>query len=100
LIENLKDPRRLVFPRVEDDALTYLLYLLRTTTFAGTLLDNPYLATVGSTPRIAEERLRSLPALRFSQQGDLVDFGWAYDSLTSWAQAELAKDEEEGRGAA
>ena len=96
LIENLKDPRRLVFPRVEDDALTYLLYLLRATTFAGTLLENPYLASVGITPRIAEDRLRSLSALRFSKQGDLVDFGWVYDSLTSWAQATFVEDESRG----
>ena len=110
LIENLKDPRRLVFPRVDDDALTYLLYLLRGTTIAGTLIDNPYLASVGLMPRFADERFRTLSALRFTRQGDLVDFAWVQESLTAWAAATVASESdlliasssggEKGRGAA
>jgi len=41
LVKGLKDPRQLLFPRVGDDALTYLLYLLRGATFGGSLLNNP-----------------------------------------------------------
>jgi hypothetical protein len=89
LVDNLKDPRRLVFPRVDDVALSYLLYLLRSVGFAGTLLDNPYTASVGFTPRALEDRLRSLPSLHFSRQGDVVDFGWRYPTLSSWAMAAL-----------
>ncbi len=87
LIENLKDPRRLVFPRIDDHALGYLLYLLRGVRCEGSLLDNPYLASVGLTPKLAEDRLRAVPGLRFSKQGDLIDFGWQFDCLESWAAA-------------
>jgi len=89
LVDNLKAPRRLVFPRVDDVALSYLLYLLRSVTFSGTLLDNPYTASVGFTARALEDRLRSLPSLHFSRQGDVVDFGWRYPTLSSWAMASL-----------
>ena len=47
LISGRRDPRSLSFPRVGDDALAYLLYFLRSITFVGTLLDNPYLRSVG-----------------------------------------------------
>ena len=87
LVTNLKDPRQLAFPRVGDDALTYLLYLLRGVDFDGTLLDNPYLASVGLSSRLAEDRLRALSALHFKRQGDLVDFGWVYRDLEGWASA-------------
>jgi hypothetical protein len=87
LVKNLKDPRQLQFPRVDDEALTYLLYLLRGVDFEGSLLNNPYLASVGLSPRIASERFRALTALRFRQQADLVDFGWVFDGLSSWAAA-------------
>lgn len=87
LVATTRDPRPLRYPAVPDDALAYLLYLLREVRFAGTLLDNPYLRSLGLTGAPLEERLRSLPALRFQRQGDIVDFGWRYPSLTAWATA-------------
>ena len=36
---------------------------------------------------VLEQRLRTLPALRFRRQGDLVDFGWQYPNLIDWASA-------------
>lgn len=89
LVANLKDPRRLVFPRVDDVALEYLLYLLRSVSFTGTLIDNPYTASLGFTPRSLVDRLRRLPSLHLSQQGEVVDFGWRYGSLSAWATATL-----------
>ena len=47
LVASNRDPRALQYPRVADEALTYLMYLLREVDFAGTLLDNPYTASVG-----------------------------------------------------
>jgi hypothetical protein len=70
-----------------DSALTYLLYLLREVQFAGTILDNPFLASVGLVGSPLEQRLRGLTALRFRRQGDLVDFGWQYKDLIDWASA-------------
>lgn len=89
LVDAKRDPRPLVVPRVGDEALAYLLYLLREIQFAGTLLDNPYLASVDYQGTLLEERLRKLPGLTFQRQGDLVDFGWHYANLTQWATATL-----------
>lgn len=91
LVTTNRDPRPLAFPRVDDDALTYILYLLRDLDFAGTLLDNPYLASVGLDGDFLTARLRSLPALEFRRQGDLVEFGWRYPDLTAWATATVAQ---------
>jgi hypothetical protein len=89
LVTTTKDPRKLALPRVGDDALTYLMYLLRGIDFAGTLLANPYLASVGLTPSLTEDRVRALPAFRFRRQGGLVDFDWVYPDLEAWAEASL-----------
>lgn len=87
LVGSNRDPRPLTLPRVPDEALTYLLYLLREVTFDGELLNNPYLRSVGLDGRLLDDRLRGLAALRFQRQGELVDFGWQYPSLSAWAQA-------------
>lgn len=86
LIASRRDPRPLQYPRVGDEALTYLLYLLRGTAFEGTMLANPYVFSVGLAGRQLEDRLRGLPAVRFGRQGDVVDFGWVYGDLGEWAR--------------
>ncbi len=80
-----RDPRPLTAPRTSNAALGYLVYLLRETTFEGTLLSNPYMRSVGLDGGFLEERLRGLPALSFKRQGDLVDFGWRHHNLEGWA---------------
>jgi hypothetical protein len=87
LVGSNRDPRPLALPRVPDEALEYMLYLLRETEFAGTLLDNPYLRSVGLQGRDLEDRVRMLPGLEFRRQGDLLDIGWRYASLRDWADA-------------
>lgn len=87
LLTTNRDPRPLQYPRVDDDALEYLIYLLRGVKFAGTLLDNPYLKSVGLCGGLLDERLRGLPSLRFRRQGDLHDFGFLYPTLSAWAAA-------------
>lgn len=84
-----RDPRALAIPRVSDEALAYLMHLLREVRFEGTLLANPYLASVGLDFGLVEDRLRSLPSLSFRRQADLVDFGWRFESLEAWAEATL-----------
>jgi hypothetical protein len=86
LVKGSRDPRQLQIPRVSDHALTYLLYLLRGVQFQGSLIDNPYLASVGISGSDLDRRLRKLPALRFRRQGDLIEFGWQHESLLSWAE--------------
>lgn len=78
------DPRPLRLPRVTDDALLYLLHTLRGVDFAGTLLDNPYLASVGLSGDALAARLRTLPGLRYARQGDLIDLAFEHASLAAW----------------
>ena len=54
LIQGKRDPRPIVFPLVPDDALTYLLHLLREVDFEGTVLENPYLRSVGLEGELAQ----------------------------------------------
>jgi hypothetical protein len=88
LVSTTRDPRPLVFPRISDHALSYLLHLLRGVEIEGSLLDNPYLRSVGLEGSFLEERLRGLPALGYGRMGDLMDLGWRYPDLLSWARAE------------
>ncbi len=95
LVTSNRDPRPLAIPRVPDDALEYLMYLLREVSFEGTLLDNPYVASVGLVGACSRGPLA--PAClgsRFRRQGDLIDFGWRHASLAAWADAHLREDEE------
>ena len=81
--------RELMHPKVTDDALAYWMYFMRHLSFEGTLLENPYFVSVGLTEGFLEQRLRKLPSLSFNRMGDLVDFGWHYPDLKTWAIAEL-----------
>ncbi len=85
-----REPRTLSLPRVPDDALTYLLYLLRDVTIEGTLLRNPYLASVGLEGDALTKRLRSLRDLTYARQADVTDLDWPYQSLRAWADATVA----------
>jgi len=84
LVIGKRDPRAVTVPPVPNDALGYLLHLLRDVEFQGTLLHNPYLASVGLVGAALDGRLRSLPGIRFRRQGDIADFGWEHDSLVAW----------------
>lgn len=90
LVGSARDPRRLTLPRVEDEALEYLLYLLREVEFDGTLLDNPYLRSVGIDGADLERRLAPSPAVRLERQNSLVDFRWSYPDLSAWAAGRVA----------
>lgn len=87
LLGSKRDPRPVLMPRVEDAALEYLLYFLRRLRFEGSLLDNPYLASVGLAGGALQARLRALPGLDFRSQGGLADFGWRYEGLQAWSRA-------------
>ncbi len=85
LLTRNRDPRTPIWPPIEDRALEYLLHLLRGVKMQGTLLDNPYLTSVGLSGNDLEERLRRLPSIKFTRQGSLVDMVWHHSSLTAWA---------------
>ena len=86
LLGSNRDPRPMLVPRVQDEAIAYLMYLLRGVDFDGSLLDNPYTASVALDGRFLEERLASAPGLCFSRQGDLLDFGWTCAGLAEWGR--------------
>lgn len=73
--------------RVDDISLTYLMYLLRTTQFDGTLLQNPYIASVGLDSDELHARLRRIPGVGLQRQSGLIEFNWQYESLEGWAAA-------------
>lgn len=86
LVVGRKDPRELAYPRVPDDALAYLLHLLRAIRFAGTMFENPYLASVGLVGLALADRLRTLDAVHYTRVGDVHDFEWPADDLAAWAE--------------
>lgn len=96
LVGSNRDPRPLSLPRVEEEALEYLLYLLREVAFAGTLLDNPYLRSVDIDATDLERRLSTSPAVRLERQAGLIDFRWSYPDLPAWAAARVAAPPAEG----
>ena len=87
LVTAKKDPRTVLLPKVTDQALTYTLYSLRGIQFSGTLLENPYLASLGLTAGFLEQRIRALPGVTFRRMGDLLDFEWASPTVAAWAEA-------------
>jgi len=87
VISSRRDPRSLLLPKVPDLALAYLLYLLRGVRFAGTLTENPYLASVGLSGGFLDQRLRALPGLTFRRMAHLTEFEWASPTLTAWGEA-------------
>ncbi len=79
--------RAVLRPAVPDQALGYLLYLLRGLSVEGTLLDNPYLLSVGLDGEALEPRLRrGLPGLGYRRIGDVREFDWEATGLPAWVE--------------
>lgn len=89
LVSPRRDPRSLIFPKVPDAAIAYLLHLLRTVRLQGSLTENPYVASVGLGDGVLEQRLRAVPSITLRRMGHLVEMDWAYPTLTAWAEASL-----------
>ena len=87
LLSRHPDPRSLFLPIVPDRALAYVLQLLAGIAFEGTLLENPYLASVGLTGPSLEDRLRSLPGFSYRRAGDAVELEGEASGLRDWAAA-------------
>lgn len=85
LVVGRTNPRKLVAPRVSDDALSYLLHFLREVRIEGRFLDNPYLASVALDVSTLTSRLASLQGVHFRQHGDVLDFEWSEPDLRTWA---------------
>lgn len=87
LLQGKRDPRALVYPRVPDDALTYILHMLRAVDVRGTLIQNPYLASIGIEHGMLADRLRTLDAVdHYHRVGDVYDIEWHHESLRDWSK--------------
>jgi hypothetical protein len=86
LVKGRRDPREVLVPHVPDDALLYLMYLLRGLRFQGSMHANPYLASVGLQNAQLADRLRNVPAVRYYRAADLHEFEWQYPNLKEWAR--------------
>jgi len=65
--------RTVLVPRVPDEALGYLVRVLRGVTHSGTWRDNPYLRSVGLVNEDADGRLRRLPGIEYRRMGELFE---------------------------
>ncbi len=88
LLRGKQDPREAVLPRVPDPALEYVLYALRDLRFEGTLVQNPYLASLGLIGGNISDRLRTLASLEFRQIGDVHEMHWRFPDLEAWAASQ------------
>lgn len=89
LCEGSAATRPLKLPRVSDLALGYLLHLLREVKFAGTLRENPYLASVEIDGSEWDERLRRMPGVEYRRAGDVLELQWSCPDLAAWAAEAL-----------
>lgn len=89
LLQGARDPRQTIVPRVPDAALEYILYMLRTLRFRGSLLQNPYLASLGLVGGYLADRLRALRTIELRRLGDVHELEWRHADLKAWATAEL-----------
>ena len=89
LVTARRDQRPLAFPPVPDDALVYLLHLLRGVDFDGRLGANPYLRSVGLGPDRLGDRLRRIDSVQLRRAGDVHDFTWRHDGLAAWSEARV-----------
>ncbi|MCB9489067.1 MAG: DUF1819 family protein [Deltaproteobacteria bacterium] len=89
LIQSRRDPRMLVYPKVTDLALGYLLYLLRGVRYKGSSIDNPYLASVGLSDDLLDQQVRAVPGVELLHMSGHVEFEWRYPNLLAWAKEVL-----------
>lgn len=87
IVAGRRDPRQLTLPAVPNAAVTYVLYLLRQVNFEGSLLDNPYLHSVGLDAEELPRRLASLPDVSYRRIGNAHDVEWPFDDLHGWVRS-------------
>lgn len=89
LVSPKRDPRTLLYPKVPDLAVAYLLHLLRVVEHKSSLTENAYLASVGLGDGFLDQRLRTISTIKLRRMGKLVELDWTYPTLTAWAEASL-----------
>ena len=87
--KEVKDNIEIRYPQVSETALQYLMYALREIEFEGSLLENPYLKSVGLTGSFLTTQLSRTPSISVNQVGDVFSLEWKYRDLLEWAEHEL-----------
>lgn len=86
LVAGRRDPRKVTLPVVPDRMIGYVLYLLRGVEFEGSLVDNPYLRSLGITPATFRSLAPHVPGIRYAEMGGVVELSWLEPSLTAWGR--------------
>ena len=68
-------------------ALGYLLHLLRSVDFAGSLHANPYLRSIGVVGASFLDRVRAVPGVSVRSIADLVELHFDHSTLCEWVRA-------------
>ena len=90
LVSPKRDPRALLFPKVPDHAIAYLLLPApRRPPRRARSPRTPYVASVGLGDGFLDQRLKTIPAITLRRMGALVELDWAHPTLTAWAEATL-----------
>ena len=87
LVKRNQDPRPLTLPRVTAGALGYLLHLLRSVDFAGSLHANPYLRSIGVVGASFLDRVRAVPGVSARSIADLVELHFDHPTPLEWVRA-------------
>jgi hypothetical protein len=89
LVGSTRDPRPLVVPFVPEVVLGYVLYLLREVRFEGTLVDNPYLRSLGVEGDAPSVALARVPGVRLAELGGARELTFLQPSLLAYGLQNL-----------
>lgn len=87
-----KDSKTIIelrYPTVNQRALQYLLYALREITFQGSILENPYLKSVGLTGSFLISQINQTTTISVNQLADVTSLEWKYPNLLGWMNNEI-----------
>lgn len=93
LLDDARGERSPLWPSLPDEALSYLMYLLRHVETPYRPLDHPYLRSVGLDRWGAGARVGALPDVGVQQMGELTELSFSFPDLVSWAEARLSLEE-------
>jgi len=89
LVGGRRDPRAIKMLTVPEVALGYVLYLLRSIRFEGTLTDNPYLRSLGVSAAAFRVFAPRIPGIRYAELGTTAELGFTEPDLATWGLAHL-----------
>lgn len=83
LIDARRDPCTIKTPVVPHSTVGYVLYLLRGVSIEGSILDNPYLRSLGITPATFGAIAPRVPGIHYTEDGAII---FLEPSLDAWAK--------------